>query len=145
MSKKTSNAEDVKFDDGGLLPGETAPETKGGPIEFERLPDTIDRFQLSFFDLKEDGATIDCQFIRLIAPGQLDNLEHAAIEVREYPSGDPYLLPGSMQLWEIFTNLDAEKCDFDKAVFRITKTQTVLDAKGNTKFNRYRVQRGWRS
>lgn len=131
-------------DDGGPLPGEKEPapawEADTEELDFQPLPRELDKFQLNFFRFDADGDTITVRFVRLVAPGMIDGIQHAAIECERYPDGFPVLLPGSVQLWDTFAEINEKEPDHaSKYVYRVTRVEKKATKKGS--FTLYEIRR----
>lgn len=123
-------------------PGDPDPR-KAPALHFEPIGMDRDPYQQSFFRFDADGATIDCKYLRRYAKGEHERVEHACIEVETYPGKVPYLLPGNMQLWELFGADEAAGIDFERTVYRLTRIEAVPDPKnpdGKPKFVRFRTE-----
>lgn len=132
---------EIPMPDGGPLPGEAEEkESETEELDFQPLPRELDKYQLNFFRFESDGDSITVRFVRLVAPGTIDGIEHAAIECERYPGGYPVLLPGSVQLWDTFTEIAEKEPDHaEKYVYRITRIEKKATKKGS--FVLYEVQR----
>lgn len=133
-----------------LPPAETVPATRPDttpakveePVyeDFANVSTIEDKYQRRMELFKEVDTVFVGRFERSIAPGVEDHIDKAMLEFTDQ-NGMPVLLPGSMQLWDFFTNTIEPDVERRKSIFRITLIERVPNDKGgNDKFLRFRIQ-----